>query len=514
MLVRGIIVEVIEMNKQLKKLSIVAICIAFFMFFAWITYLTPLAGDDWGYAVNGLAGNPFVSAYNQYFTWSGRFFSELWGLVVAPRKWLWNILNPLLFTTILYLIYKIINPKKYPVSTMLIVVFLILSVSNAVRMETYTWIMGTTYVVPLCLFLLYIYLLQLMIFDVNDNIFVFLLSCLINIYIPLCMENIAVGLILANVLVLIYMYKTNKKRCNRFISLLVISIVGFAVLRLSPGASYRLTNEHQTWMAMNIVEQMGANWQNFLTYTFLENKTLIMLLSVVLIGFTVKNSYKYKKNTKLPYLFILIFALGFLQSLASELYALVPLSFLPYFFDLTIPMTQWIVSILYALYVFSIIWVLSTMMNDYKKWTSIFLVLVGGTCNIAMLASPIFGPRSSLYTIFLFILLTGLLYEEMMDNTNVNRVVIVVFASASLWIGNKYIDKYQLVNRVQKERLAMIQYYQEHPEEKEAWLPRMPYKSIHSADVEEGDTFHQEAFKAYYGLSPEMQVIFYWKESY
>ena len=73
---------------------------AVFCFFAVITYLTPLAGDDWGYALNGMKGTPFSTAVEFYFSWSGRFFSELWGFLVAPNKWLWNILNPAFFTVI------------------------------------------------------------------------------------------------------------------------------------------------------------------------------------------------------------------------------------------------------------------------------------------------------------------------------------------------------------------------------------------------------------------------------
>ena len=65
--------------------------------FFYITYKTPLAGDDWGYALNGISGNPIELAISFYNSWSGRFFSELWGFMVAPNKWIWNIVNPLLF---------------------------------------------------------------------------------------------------------------------------------------------------------------------------------------------------------------------------------------------------------------------------------------------------------------------------------------------------------------------------------------------------------------------------------
>ena len=42
-----------------------------FVLFYYMTVRTPLAGDDWGYAVNGMSGNPFVKAWEFYFSWSG-----------------------------------------------------------------------------------------------------------------------------------------------------------------------------------------------------------------------------------------------------------------------------------------------------------------------------------------------------------------------------------------------------------------------------------------------------------
>ncbi|MPN20657.1 hypothetical protein SDC9_168036 [bioreactor metagenome] len=42
----------------------------------------------------------------------------------------------------------------------------------------------------------------------------------------------------------------------------------------------------------------------------------------------------------------------------------------------------------------------------------------------------------------------------------------------------------------------------------------MPIMSVHSADVEDWDTYHQQVFKEYYELNPKMKVIFYWKEKY
>ena len=92
-----------------------------FVLFYYMTVRTPLAGDDWGYAVNGMSGNPFVKAWEFYFTWSGRYFAELWGFIVAPRKGLWNFLNPALFAGIYVLLYQIVNPKRNPLSVAVLI---------------------------------------------------------------------------------------------------------------------------------------------------------------------------------------------------------------------------------------------------------------------------------------------------------------------------------------------------------------------------------------------------------
>ena len=103
------------MKKIFEKKNFYIYCSIFILLlFAYITYKTPLAGDDWGYALNGSLGTPIKTALEFYNSWSGRFFSELWGMIVPCHKWIWNIVNPLLFCGIFICIYKLSNiNKKY-----------------------------------------------------------------------------------------------------------------------------------------------------------------------------------------------------------------------------------------------------------------------------------------------------------------------------------------------------------------------------------------------------------------
>ena len=77
-----------------------------------------------------------------------------------------------------------------------------------------------------------------------------------------------------------------------------------------------------------------------------------------------------------------------------------------------------------------------------------------------------------------------------------------------------YVYKYMLVNQINNERNEQIKYYQDHPEEDEGWFVRYPIMTIHSGDIEDWDTFHQQVFKQYYGLNPDMTLHFYYKDQY
>ena len=119
--------------------------------------MTPLAGDDWGYALNGMKGTPFSTAVEFYFSWSGRFFSELWGFLVAPNKWLWNIVNALVITSSIYLGDCFIgkNNKKFIFP---LVVLIILGMNMYTFSQGVTWLAGNItylFVVPVVLWYFY-----------------------------------------------------------------------------------------------------------------------------------------------------------------------------------------------------------------------------------------------------------------------------------------------------------------------------------------------------------------------
>ena len=485
-----------------KKNFYVLASIFVLMLFAYITCKTPLAGDDWGYALNGSAGTPIKTALEFYNSWSGRFFSELWGMIVPGHKWIWNIVNPLLFMGIFICIYKLAYVQNKPILCSLLILAIMLSVDDNLRMETYSWIMGTTYIIPLFLSLLYfvivdnllkneIYDIGLIIFAIIDNLFLFIIG--------LMMENIAASMIVGIVFVLVYAFLYKKKAVKYLIPNLVFSILSFVLMRMSPGSASRLNGEHAAWAKLSLFEKLANGYPNFLNMTFIENNYAILLFSICLILLICFSRKKNKVQKLLPIIILLmgiitVFSFVFTEALVN------PNSVYSFIF--------WPVYIINAFYV-----LFTCLDNDYRKNKALFMLMFAGCNALVMLYSPIYGSRSAIYTVYYLIVVSILILDFV--NINKHHVKTILLVLLVLIIGDRtreYIYKYRLVGIKQNERLEIIKYYQDHPEVEEAWIPRFPIFTVHGADVEIGDTYHFETFKDYYNLPQDAdKIIFYYE---
>ncbi|MEG0176125.1 DUF6056 family protein [Anaerorhabdus sp.] len=499
--------------KDHKSELIIAGAVLFvLLFFALITKMTPLAGDDWGYAVQGMEANPFTKAWEFYFTWSGRFFSELWGFVVAPRKWLWNILNPALFALITFCIIKLTYKKNNLMLLIILVLSILFSVDNTLRIETYTWIMGTTYVVPLALLLMYLVLVKPIVFGEKKMSNLILgISIGLNFYIGLCMENATAILVLGNLLIAIYCWFNNKDYFKKSLLLLGVSIISLILIRVSPGATFRLARDNQEWIQLGLFNQIGSNWVTFLQRTFIYNRYMMMILSITMIlGLLSFN--KSKKWSISTIIMLIMHGLCFVLTFVPTLYDKTNLNFLLVFYDVEFTSTALLFcSIFYLAYVGILFWQMVVTLDLKQRLEGSFYLMLAGTANIAMLLSPIFGARSSIYTVFFIIVLIAFMIANIEINQYIQFGLVVLFVAFIMIKCRSLFEQYKIVQSVQNERDSIIEYYRVNQDEKEAWIPRMPTGFIHSADIEEGDDYHMEVFKEYYGLNPDVKLVFFKK---
>lgn len=499
-------------KKLLYPISLILGALFVAVYFWYTSNLTPLAGDDWGYAINGMAGNPFKTLIDFYVSWSGRLVSEFWGLTVACRKELWNVLNAGLFTAIFLLIFLLGNNKK-KISAVVLLLFLMFSVSEYLRMETYSWIMGTTYVIPLFLSLLYFFSIEKHVFA-NEPLgkLKLVLTSVCCFLIGVTMENIAAIMLVGLVFVIGYCWFAKKTIRIEFIIHFVCSTVGLAVMRMSPGSTFRTARDHAAWLEMSLFEKIEGQLSNFFRYTFIENKYLIFTLGLVLLGLLVSKGINWWKQHKgLTVVIALSNAVAVFFACANVLSTKEALSFLGVLVnpDVLFVRIWWIV---YVVCAFVSLFVL---IDDHQvKCKACFFLMMGGACNMVMLYSPIFGSRSSLYFVYFAFVVVSLVYSQIRFKWNmIDAMILCVLAVLLLNRTQNWVIKYQQVHQVQLIRDAEIEYYRTHPND-DAWIVRMPPYSIHSGDVEDNDPYHQEVFKAYFGLNPDQKLIFYWADSY
>lgn len=501
------------MNSVLKNKKYLFLCFCFvvFLFFLFISRWAPVAGDDWGYAVGGrYADNVFLKAWEFYLGWSGRYFSELWGFLVAPHKHLWNVLNALLFTMIFYFLIKHVEPKHLLLTSFLCF-SLMLSVPNGLRMQTYTWIMGTTYVIPLCMFLYYLFFIRKFFFHTYDK-WMFILACIFNFMIPLYMENAAAMLAGGNVLLCIYAYFQEKKIKKELIILLCISIIGVLLVRFSPGAVFRMARDHAAFNSLSLFAKIQTNWLPFIRFTFTNNIWLMRALAIIVL---ILACMKKERNQIERILFICSSLLVLIQTYSWELFDLTKINYFYILNDLNMPHSLTINTIIYFLFTAVLFYVAYFYVeNKEKKWFLIFLLFLAGGANLVMLISPIFDVRSSLYTVYLFLLFVLLLGEEIELKEKAAYGLLGVFVITSCVLVWQYAKLYHMIHLVDIKRSEQIEYYRLRPDTKEAYILGFPSQSVHSADIQEGDDYHMQYFKEYYYLDQNIHLNFYYLDNY
>lgn len=491
------------MKKLLNKKNFYLLIALFILIlFGYITYKTPLSGDDWGYAINSTEDTPIKMAIKFYNMWSGRFFSELWGMIVPSHKWMWNIINPLLFFGIFICIYKLAYVKKKYYTIPLLIIMLMLTVEENLRMETYTWIMGTTYVIPLCFSLIYFLTIEKLfetnLYDKRVTIGCYLSNVLLFV-IGLMMENIAATMIVGIVAMIIYAYH-NKRKALKYLSInLIVSIVAFVIMRLSPGSASRLLSEHAAWANMTILEKITSAYPNFLAISFINNRYVISIFSIILILLIfyskkeVSSTYKVISIIINILAIINVFSVLFIDSWLSDSSSIYSMIYWP----------------LYVANAFVLLFIY--LDNGFRKDKTIFMLMIGGCSALVMLYSPIYGSRSAIYLVYYLILVCAMLLEDININKKLIQITIFILLSISIIERTEeYISKYRLVGQLQEERLKEIDYYKKHPEEETAGFKTFSMYLIHGANIDWDDFYHLRTFKEYYDIPQGWDSIYFY----
>lgn len=492
------------MKKYLdKKYFYVIIAIIIFALFIFISYKMPISGDDWGYCMAGESEGALKTAIQFYQTWSGRFFSEIWDTYFASHKGIWNIVNALLFLGAFLCVYKLGSIKNKTIISVMLILVAMLTVPDAMRMESYTWVTGSIYPASMLCSLIY--------FSITEEVFIkdeyskklkllLYLNNILLIVIGLMIENIAATMIIGIIVLIIYAYFNKKKALKYLIINLFFSALSFIIMRSSPGSASRLT-EHEAWSNASLFEKIISAYPNFIDMSFINNKYMISLFSVILI---LSLFYSKKKSNK-TYKFI---SVGIcLLGIVSVLSYLIK--------DGILNNTNSIYSfVFWPIYVINAFITIYICIEDgYQKNKALFMLVIGGCSVLVLLYSPIYGSRHAIYLVYYLIITMIILFENtQIDSKVILYGILAVCTFLSVQRTLSWISLYKEIGNSQVEREQIIEYYVANPEVEEAWIPRFPANSAHGVDIEIGDTYHFETFKEFYNLPQDAdKIIFYWR---
>ena len=462
--------------------------IGIFLFFVLLFFLSPICGDDWGNYIEGSRGlyRSITEAVGMYFDWEGRFISRILINILTYHKILWNIVNSLVITGTVYLIIKIINPKKKIIYLLTLLVFLLMNIYTF--SQVIPWIAGNvTYLFVIPLLLLYFYF----IFSNKKDKRLIIVFSILNIIMTMFVEHMAIILILSNIFFIIYRYIKNKKIDKELILYLVLSVIGTLAMLLSPGTLYRSSVENLEFNKLSIIEKIIFNIPNFIYYTFIINPYMIILLSLA-------NYYIIRKviNNKILKI-LLILSMNIIPILSTSLYLISKFVEIKIFL---VDQYSVILLIYYIIYILLFIYlIIKHNKSIFNK--EMFFFMIGLASNVVMMVSPTWGFRTSLGTyiflcIFSLIIINEYIKEKKIYNITVSSLIIMssifyIILYISTYI--QYKENKEIIEKGIKEKSKVIEIY------------KYPY--FVNCNINPDHEYHLKVFKRYYNIPEDTEVI-------
>lgn len=291
----------LKKNAERRKIYLVLGMI--FLLTLLLNILTPIIADDFGYSLNldkeHLRGLKDIINFQivHYNYWGGRSVAHtLVQLFLYLPKWIFNVLNSLCYTILIYLIYKIAKQDRNDNYYLLGIIFFALYFLTPVFGQNILWLTGSCnylWTTTIILFLINLYLTNR-----NDSpiyrIFIFFLGLISG----WTNENSAVGLIVILSLLTFLEIKDNKKIKVWKISGLIGSAFGFIIMIAAPGNYIRSSGYSED---ISLIYKL---FQRFLACTvgiFKYLLPLIVCLGVILIIF----KFQKRKINRNLYIFLI-----------------------------------------------------------------------------------------------------------------------------------------------------------------------------------------------------------------
>lgn len=452
-----------------KPLSIYMIVLFIFTFL--FSILIPYGGDDWNnYLYKGASIlDAFKEAKLSYFNYEGRFFSRIFDILLVPNQFLWALINATLMMILYYMMVKILNVKQTKLLLPLLLMA-ILFVDIQTYAQVYVWKTGNiTYFIPMvfAMFLIYV---RRNLFNEDDVILRktdYLLIPLTFIF-SMFVETLSVGIVMVCLLNLVFYFMRYRKIDKAMLLCLIVAVAGLIFMIFSPGTMSRLADNTE-FASLSFIGKLIYNIPNLITFTFIKNSFLLLLMGIVMVLILRGIKNKIVKILGLIYISIipiLTVCVNLFSYTGKEITR-------P--FHVLLDASRWYVSLYWIIFAVMFLLLIFFAFANHNKKKTLYFIILAMVGNGAMMISPIWGGRTACLTTFMlyivvfyvFFNMNLKIYENRKINIILNAIVIIfmlLFTVYSIWIyklnldRNKYIN-YQIENGASKYEIIILPSY-------------------------------------------------------
>lgn len=468
-----------------------------FFIFIFISFLTPITGDDWGNFITGEQGiiASIDNAINMYISWEGRFFSRILINILTYHKWLWNILNSVMITIVFLSGCQLIKKNKSGISYILLFLSILL-VNKVFFGQCYLWLAGSiTYLFPTALLLgIYIYLFKKK--EMKFKKIEFIIFLIFSVLIPMFVENIGCAYLIMLLGFILYDYFFNHHMSKELMIVFVLSAIAFTIMLLSPGSASRI-HEYPEFSTLSIFQKIYINIPNFIKYAFTRNPFLLILSCFPVIYMIMNNKYIKGFQSMIATGLILFVGLAVFQNIM----VLMPLDVYVNFDFGKLSLDRWYYIIFWFIYGLMFLYSICFIVKDKCKLFKLLLLLFVGLASIgSMLVVPEWGDRVSILFVYSANFISIYLVNEIWHPNHATHKLLQAVL-AVLVLSHITLASYGYL--FDKRRNKDIQSAIEH-QVSELTIYDNPLSLLwHYVPYEE---YHKKTFKWYFGLSDEVVI--------
>ena len=279
-----------------------------FLFMFLFNSLTPYIMDDYQLMFDSTQTNRISSLYQiikdlylMYFNWGGRILAHFFAYsFLSLPKWVFNIVNSIVYTMNIYLIFLIAKGDKEKSNSYILFIHMLVFVFFPVVGQVFLWLDGScNYSFTLLFQLLFIYFILNIKSDKKKYYFLYFF---ISLFAGMCNENASLSLI---AFLIMYLFNNRSHLKLKLVSLTGL-IIGYLFMFLAPG----------NYVRMKIVGgQVSFFYHIFdkLMYLLINFWPIIIGVLVFVVVFLIKN----REEGRITLLFYITALVAFFSMLAS-----------------------------------------------------------------------------------------------------------------------------------------------------------------------------------------------------